>query len=336
MKRDEYWDSLKFILIFLVVCGHCIVCYTPADGINRALHNFIYTFHMPMFIFVSGMFSHIKDKNKYKLGILRIMETYIVFQLIIAVTPMLTSDITLRSIASVIAFPRRTLWYLLSLIFWRLMVYFMPEKVINNYPIWIILTCICISLFGGFIPVGGEFSLQRTMTFLPFFFMGYYAKDIELKKYISMVPSFLAFAIIFSVFLICFFMLNRPINFVLIGKYSYWFNVGLSPLLLCFARAIFLLSATTIGIMVMRLVPTKPLLSHWGRITLFIYIYHTFAILALKWAIKHGYFPQNEWILILLSVVITMGLVFLSHVKFFIILLNPVSNILKYRNNFAT
>lgn len=234
MKRDEYWDSLKFVLIFLVVLGHCIGSYMPVGGFNRALYNSIYTFHMPMFIFVSGMFSQIKDRNKYKLGILRIMETYIVFQLIRAVTPMLlTSDITLRSIASVIVGPRYTLWYLLSLIFWRLMVYFTPEKVIRNYPIWIILICIFISLFGGFIPVGSEFSLQRTMTFLPFFFMGYYAKDIELKKHIAKIPSLLAFAVLLSVFLMYFFILNKSLSFVLMGKATYWSKAEFSPFLLC-------------------------------------------------------------------------------------------------------
>lgn len=32
MKRDLYWDSLKFVLIFLVVCGHSVVIYRPEGG----------------------------------------------------------------------------------------------------------------------------------------------------------------------------------------------------------------------------------------------------------------------------------------------------------------
>ena len=326
MKRDQYWDSLKFILIFLVVYVHCISKYSPSGSVNLALFNFLLTFLMPMFIFVSGMFSHIKDRNKYKLGILRIMETYIVFQVVII---LLRGNITIRSIPSIIIYPQFMLWYLLCLVSWRLMVYFIPEKVIRNYPIWVILTCIFISLFGGFIPVGSVFSLQRTMTFLPFFFLGYYAKNIELKKHIAKIPSFLAFAILLSVFLIHFFILNRPLLFVFLGKTTYWSNVEFSPLLLCFFRCLFLLSATIVGVMVMRLVPTSPLLSRWGNITLFIYIYHSFAIGALRLAIKHDYFPPNMWILIILAVVITMGLVLLSHIKVLNILLNPISYFLK-------
>ena len=304
----------------------------PIGGINQLLYNFINTIHMPMFIFISGMFSHIKDRNKYKLGILRIMETYIVFQLIKALTPiLLNGDITLRSIISIIVDPRYTLWYLLSLVLWRLIVFFIPENGKRNHPIWIILTCFFISLLGGFIPVGGEFSLQRTMTFLPFFFMGYYAKNIELKEYIANIPLFLAFSVLVSVFLIYFFIFNKPIGYILMGKDTYWSKPEYSPLLFCLARGVFLFFATILGVMVMRLVPTKPLLSHWGSTTLFIYIYHSFAIEALRLAIKRGYFPQNEWILIIMSVVITMSLILLSRIKFFYILLNPISYILRNR-----
>lgn len=56
--RDLSYDVLKGILILLVVLGHSIqdpfgnVCW------NNVLFNFIYTFHMPLFIMVSGYFSH--------------------------------------------------------------------------------------------------------------------------------------------------------------------------------------------------------------------------------------------------------------------------------------
>ena len=150
MKRDPYWDTLKFILIFCVVLVHCLGGYKPAGGMNLALYNFLLTFLMPTFIFVSGMFSQIKDRKKYKRGILRIFETYAVFQLIRAVPPMLISGkVTIMSVASVIGGPRVTLWYLMSLIFWRLMVYWLPENFLRKFPIRIILTCFLISLLGG-------------------------------------------------------------------------------------------------------------------------------------------------------------------------------------------
>lgn len=46
MKRDHYWDSLKFILMFLVVCFHTIEYYAPDGSWNRAFYTVSSLFHM--------------------------------------------------------------------------------------------------------------------------------------------------------------------------------------------------------------------------------------------------------------------------------------------------
>ena len=328
MKRDPYWDTLKFILIFCVVLVHCLGGYKPDGGMNQAIYNLLLTIVMPSFIFMSGMFSQIKDRKKYKKGILRIFETYAVFQLIRAVPPMLVSgNITFMSIASVIGGPRYTLWYLLSLVFWRLMVYFMPEKLLRDNPIRIIVGCFLISLLGGFVPIDSQFSLQRTITYLPFFFMGHYAMNIDVKKYVAKIPPLLAVGVLLSVFMIIFFLFNTNLNIVLMGKSSYWHNANFPPLSLCLGRFIFLSSAIITGSMVMRLVMIKPVFPEWGKITLFIYIYHSFLIQAVRFVIRHSHIPQNEWIYYVIAVFITGILICLSKVKFFNILLNPISYI---------
>ena len=66
VERDNFWDSLKFLLIFFVVYGHMIETYAPDGYFNRAMYNFIYIFHMPFFMFISGRFSQIRDRAKYK------------------------------------------------------------------------------------------------------------------------------------------------------------------------------------------------------------------------------------------------------------------------------
>lgn len=60
--RDTYWDSLKFVLIFLVVLGHMIEPYITSSKVILAVYNFIYLFHMPLFVFVSGRFSVMKER----------------------------------------------------------------------------------------------------------------------------------------------------------------------------------------------------------------------------------------------------------------------------------
>ena len=321
MKRDSYWDSLKFVLIFLVVLAHCIASYKPVGGINQTLYNFLCTFLMPMFIFISGMFSQIRDREKYKSGILRIFETYIVLQTVevgMKIMPQLIyNTATLKYITVVILTPQFGSWYLLSLTFWRLIVLYIPKEFCSKNPTIILLTCICISLFGGFIPVGKTLSLQRTMTYLPFFFIGYYTKNIDVKKYVLKIPPPSAIGMLLSALLIYVHFINHDFSFILYGWCSYWSIAGFSPFELFIARGIYLISAIIIGLMVMRLIPTKATFySQWGRITLFIYAYHLFFINVLRYAIKRNLFPQNECLLWILPVIITAVLIFLSHVFF--------------------
>lgn len=58
--RLSWVDAYKGILILLVVLGHSIQ-YRLGDGcFNNTLWNVIYSFHMPCFFAVSGMFATTK------------------------------------------------------------------------------------------------------------------------------------------------------------------------------------------------------------------------------------------------------------------------------------
>lgn len=281
---------------------------------------------MPLFIFVSGMFSQIKEREKYKMGIIRILETLVIFQLLHSIPSFLLSHDSIATlIKNMCIKPCFSLWYLLSLIYWRLIVYFLPKEFTKKYSIEIIIASFLISILGGFIPIGRIFSIQRTITFMPFFFMGYYAKNIDLKAYITKVPSLCALITLCTVYCMYFFVLNQNVNYILTGATPYWSVTKLTPMYSCIARCLLLLVATLMGIMVMRLTPTRASLSNWGSKTLFIYIYHSFAIGALKRAVTNDYFPKNEWALIAFSFILLIGLMFLSNLKIFNILLNPIS-----------
>ena len=57
-ERIYYWDNLKCLLIFLVVVGHFLIpVYHDSGRSIEAVYFFIYLFHMPAFIFVSGFFA---------------------------------------------------------------------------------------------------------------------------------------------------------------------------------------------------------------------------------------------------------------------------------------
>lgn len=54
--RIALWDNLKFVLILLVVIGHFSKFFQNDSSIYRSVFLFIYAFHMPLFLFISGLF----------------------------------------------------------------------------------------------------------------------------------------------------------------------------------------------------------------------------------------------------------------------------------------
>lgn len=64
MQRIVWIDNLRGILILLVVLGHSIQ-YGLSDWEQNHVFNFIYSFHMPLFICVSGFVS-VKMKTSWK------------------------------------------------------------------------------------------------------------------------------------------------------------------------------------------------------------------------------------------------------------------------------
>lgn len=56
--RIAVWDLLKLFAIFLVVDGHCMQHLLRVETINNPLFLWISSFHMPLFMSLSGMFAH--------------------------------------------------------------------------------------------------------------------------------------------------------------------------------------------------------------------------------------------------------------------------------------
>ncbi|HEX8426093.1 acyltransferase family protein [Hymenobacter sp.] len=65
-ERNLLLDYLKGIAIFLVVWGHCIQFASDYDFdfFSNQTFIFIYSFHMPLFMFVSGYLFFLTQKNK--------------------------------------------------------------------------------------------------------------------------------------------------------------------------------------------------------------------------------------------------------------------------------
>ena len=321
MKRGLYWDSLKVILIILVIYGHAIAPYAPDGSFNRAMYSFIYSFHIPLFIFVSGIFSHIHDRERYKKRIIQLFETFVVFQIIRTMIPVIQgNEFSLKSFLCT----NWIMWYLLSLTYWRLMVYFIPERWILYRKSAITLSLI-ISILVGFVPIYSLFGVQSTLARLPFFVIGYYAVEIDIRGYINKIPRMFAIGMLLIFFCFFYFVLNTNLSFVS-SCHPYWTGDLLHTMIRIGARCIYIPIAVMVSIMVMRLIPRNKTLAKWGIATLFIYNYHSFALREFLFPlIDGGILPQNEWLLLIYAIIVFFGMLFLSRFRIFNILLNPIS-----------
>lgn len=326
-ERDKYWDCLKFALIFLVVYGHTIEIGNISDGsFNRGMYNSIFLFHMPLFVFVSGRFSHISDREKYKSGIFRIFETYILVQAIMTFVPaIINNSIDIRTFISFIISPGWTLWYLLSLIYWRIMIFIIPHRLLMEHKLIVLLVSIFIGIFGGFVPIGSTLAIQKTMAFLPFFIAGYYSTQVNIRNYINKIPRLVAFIVLCAAFLVVFFFCNFNIGYVVSCSSSFWYVPEISPWLRCGERITAFIIAVIFSFMFMRIVFENEKTAKYGTKTLFIYIGHSFIVSLLKLGAAKGYIPTGELLLFAYSIVIVFVLVLLARIQILNNLLNPIS-----------
>ena len=165
-SRNYFLDNYKAFLILLVVIGHFIEpCYTNTLFLT-VLKWFIFSFHMPAFIFISGYFSK-KDMGLEKL-IQKLVIPYFVFELLYY---FLYVFVIHKEIGLYFNCPKFSLWYLMALFFWRIATPYV-KKIPGN-----LFIAITGGLLIGFTQLGNFFSIPRTLFFYPFFLAGYYFQE---------------------------------------------------------------------------------------------------------------------------------------------------------------
>ncbi|WP_069997421.1 acyltransferase family protein [Cellulosilyticum sp. I15G10I2] len=277
IQRNYLIDNLKGLLIFFVVFGHVIEYYIQGNSFFMGVYLFIYLFHMPLFVFISGYLSKNIDKCR-KGAIKNLLIPYIVFNIIwYALAYIATGDIML-----LIIYPGWTLWYLISLFFWRVMLKYLIRI---KYILPISIIC---GLLIGVMPRGGVIlSLSRTVTFLPFFLIGYYTNEARLNK-VSKISKRLSVAGIAVAVIAAFYLSNNNLldyNF-LYHSQSYIYS-GLTINEGMLFRAVLYIGASLLSICVLNLLPRKKVFfTNIGQQTMNIYLFHPYLIIAV-YAIIH-------------------------------------------------
>ena len=308
-KRDYYFDNVKFVMIVCVILGHTLA-HLGRTRLGVAVDSWLYFFHMPVFIFVSGFFSKRSETRKFVESELKILETFLIFSLI---------HIAIRNTWSWrgFVFPQWSLWYLMSLIWFRAIIQAVGRVTVK----WLAISVV-ISVLVGFIPIGGALSFQRTFAFLPFFFAGNYLKNNNaLLAKIRQVNPYLAIAFLLILF-IGVLVVDLPFKRLLELRFSYKtfsYPLAVSALL---RMGLFSLSAFA-SICVLRLIPRERItwVSEQGAHTLLYYLYHTLIIIALELIEKKFFALPDALAWNLLYVAGNVFLIWLiTRIKFFRVL----------------
>lgn len=313
--RDDRIDAVKFWLVTLVIAVHVFMRKEFSDSTACVvIWNWINLFVMPLFIFISGCFSRKKDKKDIFPSIWKLLEPLIIFQTIALL--FYKNSITIRDILT----PWYMLWYLLSLIYWRLMLQIIPEKILIHKK-FILFIAFCIGVLAGFFPLNRVLSLQRTLALMPFFFLGYYMKGKNLylpDKYKPLCAVFLV--VIFAALL----FFPHRINDLLYAT-PYKSIYGAAIRMIAFAVAI-PMSIAFINVCYYTSWTTRQ-----GRLTLQYYIYHALIIPPnsaiiippLIMIASRLNIPMSFTTAAIITIVITIGLSIVLQIPYVKTLTNP-------------
>ncbi len=296
-QRDGRLDMAKGVLIALVVAGHFL------EGMNdwtaetvRLPLTMIYSFHMPAFVFLTGITAkpHGILRRIWPLALLLVL-----FQTaFLLASPWLDPEATFTWNT-----PYWILWFLLALIWWLLL-----TPAIHRFPRASVVLSIAVAASASAMPFAGyPFALGRTLTFLPFFVIGYlHGKDI-LNWCSSARGAIRGWGVAAAVALpVVLFVLDVDNGWLYGSMSANELNEGAGPGMLTRTALMLVAAIMTAGFLMV--IPKMPgtAWSVLGRRSLAVYLFHGFIVKA-----ADPYLPAvlagNNALSLLLVAVLTVG-----------------------------
>lgn len=264
--RDYLFDNYKAMLIILVIIGHFIQPCYENNALLYTIKYFIYAFHMPAFILISGYFS--KKDAPWQKAFQKVLVPYLAFEGIYY----LYYNYVLGLNASFdLEKPKFSLWYLLALFVWKVVTPYV-KKIPHYFSLSIVM-----GLLIGLLPSGGTlFSISRIFVFYPYFLAGTLfdrTKLTEMRTRPYRIASFAGIAF-FALFLAT---LAEPLGLKLkyfYGKTGYaqmgqGMVDGILVRLLCYGIGFFLTYAFAI-----LMTEKQTTFSKLGGATMAVYLFH--------------------------------------------------------------
>ncbi|MCW2881231.1 MAG: Fucose 4-O-acetylase and related acetyltransferase-like protein [Sphaerisporangium sp.] len=271
--REPYLDNVKFVLIALVVTGHSLVP-TLATHSSRSAYLFIYVFHMPLFVLISGYLSRNFWNSNAKTN--KLVDTFLVPYVIVEVGYAALRFALGHAWSLTIMDPAWLNWYLLALLLWRLST---PVWKRMRYPLPI---AVAIYLLAGLSDLPGDFSMDRFFGLMPFFVLGLWLQPHHFEMLNRVWIKILSVGVIVGAAGVAILVSPRlplaPIYFkdsYAALHFSWWMGMAM--------RTALLVAALTVSAAILALVPRRNTwFSDLGTRTLYCYLLHGVPVLIAK------------------------------------------------------
>lgn len=175
-QRDGLVDYIKGIAILLVVIGHFIEAFL-LDGkdaaLNHWLHNFIYSFHLPLFVFLSGFYIKSSFNQSFRDVIWKktksILWPSIAFWLVCSFEVCVGNAIYGKPILSGIESITSSYWFLKLIFVLYILTWIFNKVAKGNIYVHLLLAL-------AFLLVGVNLQTYKVTYFYLFFILGYVCK----------------------------------------------------------------------------------------------------------------------------------------------------------------
>ncbi|MFO7690098.1 MAG: acyltransferase family protein [Cryobacterium sp.] len=313
-ERVPLWDNARWLAITLVVVGHAILKLIGESDTAYATYLFIYAFHVPLFVAVSGYFAKSGPPDTRQLSRLLtdLVFPYVIFETIWTTVRWLLGGSFRLDYSSA----SWTLWFLLALVVWRIL---LPYLVLLRYPL---VVSVLLSLGAGYVDqIDSTFALSRTIGLLPFFVFGWKLRQLHLTgRWLSLTSGAVwrwrvaALALFGTVAVLCL-VFTPQLRALQVRRFllydEAYASFGYDQFWAVGVRLGLMILAFGLVVAFLMLVPrVTTWFSPLGTATMYIYLLHSFVLYPLRESgVLDG--PQPAWMLpalIVLSVLISAGL----------------------------
>ena len=314
-KRNIWLDNVKGFLIICVVAGHFL-----ESGIDyhsnmcKSLFLFIYSFHMPLFVFASGLMCEhaIKTKERFCKKLASFAGLFVLLKLLIFPFQRLNNPDLTFSLVKTDGVP----WYLFAMCVFYTCAYLLR----NMDKRKVLAISFFIALMAGYDNgIGDVFAFSRCLVFFPWFVLGWMSDVNKLEFQLHRRSlRILAPIIVLTFFILCrvnidsFYIFRRFFT----GRSSYEALLDDAGEIGILFRLSAYMITIIIGVCIMSIIPRRKLfhLDVLGKESMSIYFFHRPVLFYLEYVETYPFLYQHFhgwanilWLIIAIILVIILA-----------------------------